>query len=161
MSINFRDPQTNEQTNDSFWHSGLTMTPPNLATIFFSSMCLRYTCLMFYVCFVVFCVFCLFLFLLHARVLVGTRALCLLFIIITIPRSLHLSEYECLTGFWQRFQNSGYIPFLGRDSATRNCAPPSRAVRRFAVTLTPLPFLFLHPCPSLPLTWFSITNPRS
>ena len=68
--------------------------PLDLATIFFSG-----TCLMFYVCFVVFCMFCLFIFLPHTRVLVGTRASYLFFIIITIPRSLHLSEYECLTGF--------------------------------------------------------------
>ena len=68
--------------------------PLNSATIFFSSMCL-----IFYVCFVVICVICLFLFLLHACVLVGTHALCLFFIIITILRSLYLSEYECLTGF--------------------------------------------------------------
>ena len=53
--------------------------PLDLATIFFSGMCLRYTCLMFYVCFVVFCVFCLFIFLLHAHVSVGTYASCFFF----------------------------------------------------------------------------------
>jgi len=48
---------------------------------------------------------------------------CVLFVLLTsnVPRSFYSAEYEILTVFWQQYQTTGVIPFLGHDTFCWNC----------------------------------------